>query len=66
MGVILAVTPSIENMEPEDATSCSQAESSVQGQEHTQIFLTKIIMTTRNAEKGDGAETKGLPNQEEA
>jgi hypothetical protein len=55
--VTLAVTHSIENIEPEEATSCRQAGTSVDQQGHQPThkpFDPKFIPSTRNAGWGEG------------
>ena len=64
--VILAVTHYIGDMEPEVATSCSQAETPVERKRHQltiKPFNPKYILSTRNSDIGDGAETEGMANQ---
>ena len=60
-GVALALTHYSEDMEPEEATSCSQAGTPVERQRYLpthQTFNPKFILPTRNAGMGDGAETE--------
>ena len=62
MGVTLAVTHSIGDMEPEEATLYSRAGTPVEQQEHQlthKTFNPQIILSTRYAGKGDGTETEG-------
>ena len=66
MGVTLAVTHSIGDMEHEEAISCCQAGTPVERQRHQlthKTFDPKFIPSTRNAGTGDGAETEGIANQ---
>ena len=66
MGVTLAVTHSIGDMEPEEATSFSQAATPVERQRHQpthKTFNPKFILSTRNADTGEGTETGGMANQ---
>ena len=61
MGVSLAVTHSIGNVGPEEATSCSQARSLMEQQGHQPTHKTsdaKPILSTRNTRMGDEAETE--------
>jgi len=49
------------DMEPDEFTSCSQAETLVEGQRHQpthKTFNPKSILSTRNAGMGNGAETR--------
>lgn len=64
MGVTLAVTQSTGDMEPDEATSCSQAGTSVERWEHQPAHTTsnpKFILSTRHTGKGDGAGPGGSP-----
>ena len=66
MGATLAVTHYIGDMEPEEATSCSQAGTPVALQRHQQshkTFSPKFILPTRNAGMGDGADTEEIASQ---
>lgn len=65
IGVSLIVTHNIGDMEPEEATSCSQAGFQMEqsGQQPTyKTFNPKLTLSTRNAETKDGAETVGMAN----
>ena len=66
MEVTLGLTHSIEDMEPEETSSWSQAkipmEQQVHQPTHAPIFKPKFILSTRNAETGDEAETEGTVN----
>jgi hypothetical protein len=64
--VTLAVTYSIEDMEPPEAISCSKAETPMEQERHQythKTFDLKFILSTRNAETGDEAETGRIANQ---
>ena len=66
MGVTLVVTQSIGDMEPEEATFCSQIGTSVGQKGHQSTNTTfgpKFILSTIKAGTGDGAETEGMTNQ---
>jgi hypothetical protein len=59
------MTHSIEDMEPEEATSCIQAGTLVEPQRHQpthKTFNPKFILSTRNLGIGEGAETEGTAN----
>jgi hypothetical protein len=67
MGVTLAVTHYIEDVEPEEATSCSQAGTPGEQWRHKPTYKTfnpKCILSTSNAGTGEGAETEGMANQQ--
>ena len=60
------MTHSIEDMEPEEATSCRQAGTSVDQQGHQPThkpFDPKFMLSARNAGTEYGAETEGMANQ---
>jgi hypothetical protein len=65
--VALAVTHSIGDMEPEEATSCRQAGMPAELKEHQPIhktFNSQFILSTRNSGTGgDRLETEGMANQ---
>ena len=66
MGVILAVTHRIGDIEPEGATSCAQTGSPVvwSGYQLThKTFHLKFILSTRNAGIVNGEDTEGMANQ---
>ena len=66
IGLILAVTQYSGDMEPEEAISFSQAGTPVEQQRHQpthKTFITKFILSTRNAGMKDGVETEGMTNQ---
>ena len=63
MGVTLAVTDYIRDMEPEETTSCRQAQTPVEFQSTHKTYNPKCILSTRNAGMVDGAETEGKANQ---
>jgi hypothetical protein len=61
----LAVTQSIEDLESEEVTSFSQARTSMEEYGHQpthKTFYPKCILSTRNAERKDGAESKEISN----
>jgi hypothetical protein len=62
----LAVTNYIEDIKPKEATSCSQAGTSMEQKRHQlthKTFNPKFILSIRNAGSGDGAETEKMANQ---
>jgi len=66
MGVTLAVTHSIANLEPEEIIFCSQVGTPMEQQEHQATYRTfdpKFILSTRNPGTGNRAETEGMANQ---
>jgi hypothetical protein len=65
IGVALAVTHSIGDMEPEVATSYIQAETTVEQKGHHpthRTFNLKFMLSTRNTGMGDRAETERMAN----
>jgi hypothetical protein len=69
MGMSLAVTHSIRSMKPEEADSCSQSGTPMEqwrNQPTRKTFEPKFVLSTSNAEMGDGAETEGTANQQPA
>ena len=66
MGVILAITHYTGDTELAEGASCSQAGTPVEQQGHQsthKTFKPKCILSTRNAEEGDRAKTKGTASQ---
>ena len=66
MGLTLAVTHYIGDLEPEENTFCIQAGTPVEQERHQPThkhFDPKFILSIRNAGTGDGAETEGMTNQ---
>jgi hypothetical protein len=66
MGVSLAVTHSIEYMEPESATSCGNTGIPVERYEHQPTYRTFhpiFVLYTRNAGTRNGAEVDGMASQ---
>ena len=66
MGVTLALTHYIGDMEPKMAISFSQAGTPVEQQRHQpthKTFIPKFILSTRNAGRKDGVETEGMDKQ---
>ena len=64
--VFLAVTHYSMDIEPEETSSCSQAGTPMEpyGYQSTHKTINpKLILSTRNAGTGDGAETEGMANQ---
>jgi len=63
MGVTLAMTHSIGDMEPEEATSCRQAGTLYGNKDTHKTFNLKCILSTRNAGMRDVADMEGMANQ---
>ena len=63
MGVTLAETHSSEDMEPDEATPYTQAESPVEQKGHQsthKTFNPKFVLRIRNAGTEDRTETEGM------
>jgi hypothetical protein len=66
MLVTLAVTHYIEDMEPEEVSSCNQTEIPLQLSRHKPIHKTfnpRFIQSTRNAGLGDKENTEAMANK---
>jgi hypothetical protein len=59
MEVTLAVTHNIVDMEPKEASYCSQAAH----HPPTKLSTQNLSCLQKNVEMGDGAETEGMANQ---